>query len=301
MPTPVSPEQSNKKLQARKTSRSQQPATQPPSKSASSKSASSKSVAQQNGTKSHGTSYVQATPPISGSSPSFVIAVPKLAAAEAAGYKGSAEEDARLIAMSQLASKKRKRDSDVDIDLSYDQQQKSSAALDNLQDIINDVLQAADNYQPDSYSTENSEYFHQSLIVSTERPILVRTFQSRLEGAIQKAVSSSAFGYVPANLVTRLQKLCEGTVGSVERLTLAIDDTPSDGELEEWVQSLDMADMALSAAKILLQTMTAGREEHQLYSEDLLDAVLRALEHVIRSLYRSGHRSASDWPHRCCV
>jgi len=51
--------------------------------------------------------------------------------------------------------------------------------------------------------------------------------------------------------------------------------------VEEWLQRIDLAEIGLLAARTLLRIMTAGREEKQLYSEDYLNCMVCALDHVI--------------------
>jgi cohesin loading factor subunit SCC2 len=182
------------------------------------------------------------------------------------------------------SGKKRKRDAEPRVNINIDQQQKIEVALQNLQSTMFEVFQAEDQLQPDTSGAayaDTSLYFVQSAYNDADTRVLTKTTQTRLESAIQKAVASSCFNEVPVDDVARLQKLCESTISSIEALSLNIAEDASEGDIEEWVQRLVLAENGLQAARVLLRTMTAGREEKELYSEDILLSALRSLEIVI--------------------
>jgi cohesin loading factor subunit SCC2 len=182
---------------------------------------------------------------------------------------------------------KRKRepqDSEKRTSVNIGQREKADAALQTLDSILFDVFQAEDSLQS-SISTgayaDTSMYFIQSAYNDNDTRVLTRNTQSRLEAAIQKVVGTSCFHEVPLDSLTRLQKLCESTVSCIEALSLTIGEEASDVDVDEWVHRLELADNGLLGARILLRTMTAGREEKQLYSEDVLLNVLTSLECVV--------------------
>lgn len=179
-------------------------------------------------------------------------------------------------------SRKRKRDIDTE---EYDDQRiKASAAVEALVQTIDKAIYASECYSIDSYASDYLEYFHQSPLLSdSENPVLSETALLKLEGAIQKTTQSFVFNRVPIEKLTRLQKLLEGTIGSVTKFAFSIDGDASESEVDEWVQSLEIANTALLGMDVLLRTMTAKREEKELYSEDILGNTITNLEHVIGS------------------
>jgi cohesin loading factor subunit SCC2 len=275
-PTPTSPENDDRKRKSKATTAKQATAKQKASVQATSASASA-SQAQLNSRPTPPAHDTLAAPVASG----VEISVPLLSSLESANYKQSAEHDSRLLELSPSQSRKRKREVDDGLDLSYDQRQKADTALDALEQVLDDLFEAENTYQPDAFSSEASEFFQQGTIVSSDTPILTKAAQSRLESTIQRAVASSAFKRLDAGQIVHVQKLCEGTVACASRLTLNIEPAASESDVEEWIQSLDLAETALQGAKIILRTMTAGREDKQLYSEDTLGAILIALDHII--------------------
>ncbi|KAK7556994.1 hypothetical protein IWX49DRAFT_615167 [Phyllosticta citricarpa] len=203
-------------------------------------------------------------------------------------YKHFPEADARALAGDTGLSKKRKREDDDEEDeralaLVRDQRAKAEAAAQNLKALIGDIFEAEDQMQPDSagdISSHSVHYFMRSY-GDSDLPFLSSQIQSRLDTAMHKVISAKAFGKIQVDSLSRLQKLCEGAVGSVAGLSLTLGVDWSENDIEEWVGRLQKAEHGLQAARILLRIMTAGREEKQLYSEDLLSNVIEALKHVL--------------------
>jgi cohesin loading factor subunit SCC2 len=191
------------------------------------------------------------------------------------------------IDKSVTAGVKRKRDpqdSDKRINVNIGQREKADAALQTLKATLHEVFQAEENLQSTISGGEYSDtslYFIRSAYNDDDTPVLTRNTQARLEAAIQKVVGTSCFDEVPMDSLTHLQKLCESTVSCIEALSLTVDEDANEGDVEEWVQRLELAENGLQGARIVLRTMTAGREEKQLYSEDMLMSILTSLECVV--------------------
>ncbi|KAF2083372.1 putative sister chromatid cohesion protein Mis4 [Saccharata proteae CBS 121410] len=179
---------------------------------------------------------------------------------------------------------KRKREDGDELDLSIDQRQKADAATQNLETLISDIFEAEDQLQPDTsglISSEAAKYFVVGDSGEPEAPVLAPNIQSKLDSAIHKVIAAKSFSRISAEQLSRVQKLCESSVASVERTSLGLGVDWSQSDVEEWVSRLAKAERGLQAARIMLRIMTAGREEKQLYSEDLLSRVLEALKHVL--------------------
>jgi cohesin loading factor subunit SCC2 len=188
--------------------------------------------------------------------------------------------DDSLLSKQSTPSKKRKRDNiDLNLNFSIDQQQKATAALNLVNEVIDDLFEAEENFEPGKGDDLN--IFVQDATGPNDKPILTRVVQARLDSAIQKASSAAAFASIALERLIGLQKLCEPSVSAVETYNLAIGDDPSDGDTEEWLQQLDLAEGGLQVSRIILRIMSAGREEKRLYSEDLLTAILQALQHTM--------------------
>jgi cohesin loading factor subunit SCC2 len=193
------------------------------------------------------------------------------------------EERAKSKAVSNMdQSRKRKRE--IDDEDYQDQRVKASAVVEALVQTINKAIYASESYSADSYDSEYLEYFHQSSLLSdSEVPVLSEAALLKLESAIQTTTQSFVFNRVPIEKLIRLQKLLEGTIGCVTKFTFSIDGGASESEIDEWSQSLEIATTALLGMDVLLRTMTAKREEKELYSEDILGNTISNLEHIIGS------------------
>ncbi|KAK7538446.1 sister chromatid cohesion protein Mis4 [Phyllosticta citribraziliensis] len=222
------------------------------------------------------------------SGPSVII--PGLpASSQKEEYKHSPEADARALVEDTGLSKKRKREDDEEdersLALMRDQRAKAEAAAQNLKALIGDIFEAEDQMQPDSAGdmpSNAAQYFMRNY-GDGDLPFLSSQTQARLDSAMYKVISAKAFGRIEVDSLSRLQKLCEGAARSVGGLSLTLGEDWSENDIEEWVGRLQKAEHGLQAARILLRIMTAGREEKQLYSEDLLSNVLEAIKHVLET------------------
>ncbi|KAF2838881.1 hypothetical protein M501DRAFT_1011612 [Patellaria atrata CBS 101060] len=196
--------------------------------------------------------------------------------------------DTRVRAGVDAPSRKRKRDETQEeadaLAMRIDQREKADTALYALQNVIDEVFLAEDQLQPDTsenIGTVDSNYFITTTVEDTEIPLLAPPITSRLDSAIQKVISLSRFGDVPAEDLGRLQKLLEVSARSVEKYSLYPGEGWSEGDVEEWIQRLAASKNGLVACKILLRILSAGREEKQLYSEELVQSIIAALKHVL--------------------
>ena len=174
-------------------------------------------------------------------------------------------------------SKKRKRDNGGPVDVRIDHRERKDAALDHVNDVITNLLDAEENFETDN--TELADIFQSDVIGHDNKPILTRSAQRLLDSAIQKA--SASFEFIALDDLIRLQKLCEPSVTAIETYSLAIGDDPGDDDVQEWIDRLDLAECGLYVGRTVLRILTAGREEKQLYSEDLLVSMLRSIDYVL--------------------
>jgi cohesin loading factor subunit SCC2 len=212
----------------------------------------------------------------------FSILIPGAQSQQSSGIVADPVRDARLEALYESntqASRKRKQGTE-DYGLTANQQEKASEAIFALERILDEVFDAAENFR--SQPSEFTDFFLQSSLINEDQaPILAPGIQSRVESAMTKTISAAVFHQLPLNELMRFQKLCEGTVSCVSELSLMLNEGCSADDEEEWLQSVELASTAMKAGRVLLRTMTAEREEKEIYSEDFLDSVLQSLTHII--------------------
>ncbi len=177
---------------------------------------------------------------------------------------------------------------DVEVTVRVDnQKQKSDECLRTLQNLIGDIFEAEDQLQPDTseaLSKEASKFFVAGDV--SDQPneaTLAPWVHSKLEASLQQVIASRRFAKLPLEDLVRLQNLCEAPISSAESTDLTIEPDGSETDVEDWLRRIRVAEAGLKSARTLLRTMVGGREEKQLYSEDLLQNVLNVLKTVIDS------------------
>lgn len=170
-------------------------------------------------------------------------------------------------------------DNQATLTLDIDQREQVNVALNAFSHLLASTFEAEDDYEPESRCS--SDYFLPDVAGSKNSPFLSKLAVNRLDSAIQKVTSVRGLAEVTLENLSRLQKLLSYTVNGVDTFNLVLSQDNNESDVDEWLQRVDMAEIGLLAARILLRIMTAGREEKQLYSEDYLNCIVCALEHVI--------------------
>lgn len=167
-----------------------------------------------------------------------------------------------------------------------DQRAKAESLLKGLQGLINAIFEAEDNLSPDTSDRvvdKNSKMWMASSL-GGENPCLATAVQVKLESSIHKVISVARFGEIPVDDLARLQKICEGSLKQAENTDVMVKEDESDLATEEWLGRVGVVDNGLKTAKTVLRIMVGGREEKQIYSEDLLAGVLSVLKNLIETM-----------------
>ena len=185
-------------------------------------------------------------------------------------------------------SRKRKRGSETQLGAGVLQTKNQRAASDEtlrqLQDIIQEIFEADDQSQPDgsgAIPSFNSQFFVLAKFEEQEVKTLAPSVHVRLEAALHRVITVDRLWDIPVDHLQHLQKLCEGALSSAESSDIQIEMEWNTDEFASWVQRLDAVDLGLRSARTALRMMTGGREEKQLYSEELLQSVLGVVKKVL--------------------
>jgi len=190
----------------------------------------------------------------------------------------------------ELGSRKRKRGDGTSYVAAATQTKDQRAAADEasgrLSDLVQEILDAEDQLHPDATASIQSD--HAEFFVSTSKEhgggrTLAPAIQVRLDTALQKSIAFGRLVDIPAGSLSRLQSLCEGAVASAESSKLEIEPSWSDEDFQHWTDRIKDVDLGLHSARTILRIMTGFREEKELYSEELLQGVIRLLDKVLRS------------------
>lgn len=183
------------------------------------------------------------------------------------------------------ASRKRKRGSAAQVGAivsqTRDQRATSDEAIRQLQEVIQDIFEADDQSQPDdvgAMSSLNAKYFvlatHEDRKIATLAPAM----HIELESSLQKVITVGRLGEIPIENLQRLQRLCEAALSSAESSEIRIRPEWSTDHSAGWVQRLEAMDLGLRSVRTIVRMMTGGREEKELYSEELLQSMLKVVK-----------------------
>ena len=189
-------------------------------------------------------------------------------------------------------SRKRKRDAEAQTPDTQSQTKNQRAASDEtlrqLKRVIQDIFEADDQSRLDGIGTNSSaraQYFVPAYREEQEINTLAPAVHARLESALHKAITIGRLVEIPAEHLQRLQRLCEGALVSANSSDISIELEWNEDDFTGWVSRLDAVNLGLRSARTILRMMTGGREEKQVYSEEVLQSVLdvvkKTLDHCI--------------------
>lgn len=214
------------------------------------------------------------------------VIIPRgLNATERAQYQSYPEVALPYSADAESPSKKRSKDTttvtEEELRASVDQNQKANAALTKLSTLLADIFEAEDQLQPDTSGLVSQNTATIFVSDDIENPVLRPEIQSQLDTLLKKAAAAQCLGNVEADHLSRIQKLCLNAVAPAATVSLGVGIDWSDSDVEEWCHRLTIAEQGLHACTSLLRVMTAGRQEKELYSEDMLRTLVEMITHVV--------------------
>lgn len=190
-------------------------------------------------------------------------------------YRSYPEEDDKI-----LAHRSPSRPSEQ-LALNVDHQERTEAAFQTLQDIIFNLFAADDQLEPDTSGLilkEAQGFFEHTYSQGGDNFVLASAAQTRLENAIIKLTQLNQFHRIHVERLLRLQKIC---LRSLQTGGDSLNDDSNEHNQGPSSGTIEAADNSLRASKILVRLMTAGRDEKQLYSEEIIQEVLGNLRHVL--------------------
>ena len=176
-------------------------------------------------------------------------------------------------------SKKRKRDGDEELETN-DQKALSLEALRNLQVLIGDIFDAEDSFNIEDERSIVGKTLVLSHGADGDSVTLAFDIQIRLESSLHKVISFGRLRDIPLGDLSRLLKLCEGAFSSVDGVDVGIQSEWQDDNILLWLENLEVIYTAFRSARTALRIMTGGREEKQLYPEELLQKIIDVLRKV---------------------
>ncbi|KAI3402149.1 hypothetical protein diail_78 [Diaporthe ilicicola] len=162
---------------------------------------------------------------------------------------------------------------------SRDQKQRGESAYHQLRRCFMEIFEAED-----SVTATQSESNPLVCLNSHQEPGMTATAHQKVQPLLQNAISLGSFVHVPVDEILRVQRLSDGALKQTQDLDLKVNESWGDSDAQIWAQQLQDVDTALRAARTALRIMSAGREDKQLYSEDLIRDCLNLFREVTDSI-----------------
>lgn len=175
-----------------------------------------------------------------------------------------------------LSVRKRKRDEYEETqDVYSDQKEKSKAASYSLLRCFAEIFEAEDHVVATQSGTHPLVFLN-----CHQEPAMTAVAHQKVQPLLQNAISLGCFKSMPTGHLLRIQRLSDGALKHVQDHDIKVDEAWNDTDVENWAQHLQYVDTALRAARTVLRIMAAGREDKQLYSEDLIHGCLSLFRDV---------------------
>lgn len=158
---------------------------------------------------------------------------------------------------------------------SRDQKQRAESAFHQLRRCFAEIFEAED-----SVTATQSGSNPLICLNSHQEPGMTTAAHQKVQPLLQNAISLGSFVHVPVEEILRVQRLCDGALKQTQDLDLKPDESWGESDAQIWAQQLQDVDAALRAARTALRIMSAGREDKQLYSEDLIRDCLNLFREV---------------------
>ncbi|KAL2153159.1 hypothetical protein VTH82DRAFT_4314 [Thermothelomyces myriococcoides] len=177
-----------------------------------------------------------------------------------------------------LSLKKRKRE-DLDGDDLYgeslDMRQRADAALHELKVFLHNVFQAEHHALSQQYSNEMVS------VIAENEVTMTAGAQAKVQSLLAKVISLNCYKRVPLDHLLRLLRLSEGALKQVDSFDFRVDESWGPAEVDQWLEQLPILETAMRAARTSLRMMCGGREEKQLYPEDMIERCLNLCKRLI--------------------
>ncbi|KAI0117256.1 putative SCC2 protein [Daldinia grandis] len=157
------------------------------------------------------------------------------------------------------------------------QRELANAAFADLRRCFQEIFTAEDHLSNQSAS-------HLVILTNEQEPTMTIAAHDKAQRQINRAIDLGCFRQAPLNDLLRIQSLSEGSLKYADTLEFKLDETWGETDVSFWVQQLHDIEMGLKAARTSFRIMCGGREEKQLYSEDLIQQGLNLFRNVIEDI-----------------
>ncbi|RYP72683.1 hypothetical protein DL771_004019 [Monosporascus sp. 5C6A] len=180
-------------------------------------------------------------------------------------------------------SAKRKRDqhdeSGDPLSADLNQRELANVAFADLRRCLQDIFMAED-----QISARETGSSHLIFLTAEQEPTMTIAAHNKAHTLINRAIELGCFRQAPVDDLLRIQNLSDGALKQAASLDFAVSKSWAEAEVGLWVQQLPDVEAGLKAARTSLRIMCGGREEKQLYSEDVIQQALNLFRNVMDSV-----------------
>ncbi|KAI0541065.1 hypothetical protein GGR58DRAFT_498409 [Xylaria digitata] len=176
-------------------------------------------------------------------------------------------------------SSKRDHDTVEPLTTDLNQRERADMSFSELKRCLQDIFIAED--QLSSQQIYSSPHIY---LTVDQEPTMTSSAHDKAQKLLSRAIVVGCFGQVPFDGLIRLQNLSEGSLKYVDSLDFKISEDWGETEVNLWVQQIPDIERGLKAARTALRVMCGGREEKQLYSEDLIQLSLSLFRNVMEGI-----------------
>ncbi|KAF3905022.1 hypothetical protein AA313_de0204435 [Arthrobotrys entomopaga] len=213
-----------------------------------------------------------------------------------ADYSTHEEADAKILVSSQFKARKRRKIGDSDeneaLIATVDTRAKADSALNTLQTLLVHIFEVEDSLQPDTSGNVASltpGFFIPPGALGyspeTSGQCLSLGIHVKLDHAIRQVVSYKRLEAMEIDDLTRLLKLCENTLKVAENIDVKVGEvgevSGSEGLVSEYDQKIAFAENSVKTCRTILRIMNGGRQEKQLYPEELLTSIHNVMKNLL--------------------
>ncbi|KAJ8129346.1 hypothetical protein O1611_g4286 [Lasiodiplodia mahajangana] len=133
----------------------------------------------------------------------------------------------------------------------------------------------------------SSQQIHSSPLISVtpdQELTMTSSAHDKAQRLLKRAIDVGCFIQIPFDGLIRLQNLSEGALKYTDSLDFKINEDWGETDVGIWAHQIPDIERGLRAARTALRVMCGGREEKQLYSEDLIQLGLNLFRNVMEGI-----------------
>ncbi|KAI1175080.1 hypothetical protein F4777DRAFT_346470 [Nemania sp. FL0916] len=159
------------------------------------------------------------------------------------------------------------------------QRERANIIFAELRRCLQDIFVAAD--QLSSQQIPSSPLIY---ITADQELTMTSSAHDKAQRLLNRAIEVGCFSQIPFDGLIRLHNLSEGSLKYADSLEFKINEDWGETDVALWVQQIPDIERGLKAARTALRIMCGGREEKQLYSEDLIQLGLNLFRNVMEGI-----------------